>query len=500
MQANKPADILTGRFTFLNNTQNISWCPDWQCKELPKLWQYNLHYFEWLWALDYEDAKTVTLDWIEKHPLIRAQVGWEPYPISLRVMTLCGVFFGKFRLEIEADQKFLHKLCQTIYYQCQWLMGHLEVHLLGNHYFENAAALTFVGSCFDGQAAQSWLDKGLAILKAEIPEQILPDGMHFELSPMYHSRMLYLMAILTASGNKQLIDLAKEPLDRMMQALKYLCHPDGQIALLNDSAFGIYNKPQQLLDYSSKVSDIEQETKVCGAFSLPDAGYYGWGDDKGNYLICDAGKIGPDYIPGHAHADIFSFELSLRGHRVIVDAGVHDYEISELRQYCRGTAAHNTVEINGADQCEMWSAFRIARRGYPKVIKYRYYEDGFELSGWHDGYKRLKGRPEHSRRVIWEGEGKLTVEDEVTSACEVAVRSRVHLHPSCHIEDVREGSIEIAYPGGVFIINYTDQIKVSFEKSLYLAQFGGRVENDCIVFFGLGKDCRLGYSVRHCRD
>ena len=69
----------------------------------------------------------------------------------------------------------------------------------------------------------------------------------------------------------------------------------------------------------------------------------------GHYLVCDAAPIGPDYLPGHAHGDLLSFELSLGGHRVFVDSGVESYEADELRRYCRSTRAHNTVELDGAD-------------------------------------------------------------------------------------------------------------------------------------------------------
>jgi hypothetical protein len=32
-------------------------------------------------------------------------------------------------------------------------------------------------------------------------------------------------------------------------------------------------------------------------------------------LILDVAPVGPDYLPGHAHADTLSFELSLFGQR-----------------------------------------------------------------------------------------------------------------------------------------------------------------------------------------
>lgn len=35
--------------------------------------------------------------------------------------------------------------------------------------------------------------------------------------------------------------------------------------------------------------------------------------------------IGPDYIPGHAHADTFNYELRIDGVPFIVDTGISTY-------------------------------------------------------------------------------------------------------------------------------------------------------------------------------
>ncbi|WP_146661234.1 heparinase II/III family protein [Anaerohalosphaera lusitana] len=495
MQDNKTEHLLNGKFSFVNCTHNIGWMPEWNCEYLPKLWQYNLHYFEWLWALEYEDAKAVVSDWIDSHKLARGQVGWEPYPVSLRLMNWCGVFFSKHRVDIESDGEFTERLWKSFFLQCQWLIKHLEVHLLGNHYFENAAALVFVGSCFEGQSAKKWLDCGLGILHEQIPEQILPDGMHFELSPMYHSRMVYLLAILAATKNRLITELVEEPLERMVDALKKICHPDGQIALLNDSALGIYNEPDQLIEYCGKLLDRDFSQEQCGNFELPNAGYYGWRDKDDNYVICDAGNIGPDYIPGHAHADIFNFELSLGGQRVIIDSGVYDYVESDERRYCRSTAAHNTVEINGLDQCECWGAFRVARRGYPRDIKFQADENGFVLSGNHSGYERVPGGPIHHRAVHWHESGRLKICDRITSKRPVHSISHMHLHSECEIVSFNDHEIIVSYPAGQFLINMSKQSVVSIVNSHYCPRFGIKLKSNVICMTSEGSDIRLAYSL-----
>ena len=484
-QSHCPTDMLEGRFSFLNCEHNVGWPPDWNRCDLPKLWLYHLHYLDYLWSLNYEQAKTLVLDWIAHHPLRKKQVGWEPYPMSLRLMNLCSVFFHKYRTQTETDLAFINQLWTSISLQTWWLTEHLETHLLGNHLFENGAALAFVGSCFSGSAAESWLQVGKRILEREIPEQILGDGMHFERSPMYHCRIVYVLAMLYNTGHSELVNLVTEPLGKSLEALGKLTHPDGQIALLNDSAFAVSNTTGELMAYAQMLlceSNEDVGAAITGPFALPDAGYYGFRDEAGTYLVCDAAPIGPDYIPGHAHADIFSFELSFRGHRVIVDSGVYDYEPNSMRAYCRSTRAHNTLEIEGQDQCEMWAAFRVSRRGYPRDVRWTPTKNGFRLTGWHDGYQRLKGRPKHTRRFGWNGLGKLVIQDQIVASCVQNVVSRIHLHPDCRIGHRNDNGIEVVYPAGRFQISFQGKGKLDLETSLYCPQFGRKVENTALAY------------------
>jgi uncharacterized heparinase superfamily protein len=487
-QGNVTEDIKKGRLTFLNRSEEIGWPPaDWEVPELPKLWQYNLHYFEWLWALDYESTREVILDWTERHTLAKGRVGWESYPTSLRLMNWCGVCFGKFREQTEEDEDFVRQLWRSIFIQAQWLCIHLETHLLGNHLFENGAALAFLGSCFSGNAGQGWLIKGLKILDKEIPEQILPDGMHFERSPMYHIRIAYLLRILRDTEDEKLKSLVEKPITKMQMALELLCHPDGQIALFNDSAFSICNKPIELLG--------QEPTIASDSWALPDAGYYGYRSEDGSYIICDAGLIAPDCIPGHAHGDIFSFELSLKGQRVIVDSGVYDYVPGEMRKYCRSTSAHNTVEINGRDQCEFWSVFRVARRGYPHDIIWKPDADGFCLSGWHDGYKRLPSGPIHHRTIAWGSSKGLEVRDRFKARRSITAVSRLHLHPDCRIISLRNQDALVEYSAGIFKIAFSGQGKLSLEDSFYCPEFGCKVPNIVLAYLFEGKESETVFTL-----
>ena len=95
---------------------------------------------------------------------------------------------------------------------------------------------------------------------------------------------------------------------------------------------------------------------------------------------------------------MFSYELSLDGRRVVVDGGTSTYEAGPERDWVRSTRAHNTVEVAGEDQCEFFAAFRVGRRGRPRDVTASVSAEGLHLAGWHDGYRRLPGRPSTTAR------------------------------------------------------------------------------------------------------
>ena len=485
-QENCAEEMRSGRFRFLQRSETLGWPPRWAQRDMPRLWDYNLHYFEYLWALPFEDGRRLVLDWIERHPLGRGRTGWEPYPISLRSVNWCGYFLGRHRAETQADGEFQRVLWSSLHRQLAWLSKHLESHLLGNHLFENAAALAFCGSCFAGDAAARWLREGLALLGRELPEQVLRDGGHFERSPMYHARITYLLQLLEATGVEQVGSRVAEPLLRMRAALAHFCHPDGDIALLNDSALGISNPP----------SDLVIPEAPSDSFALPDTGYYGARSSQGHYLICDAAPVGPDYQPGHAHADLLAFELSLASRRVIVDAGVFDYEPGPRRDYCRSTAAHNTVEVEGQDQCEFWGAFRVARRAHPREVEWQELAGGgFRLQAAHDGYRRLPGRPLHRRLFRWHGVGLLLVRDRVEASSEISIRSRLHLHPDCEVVELGVSSLRVTQPGGEFRVHFAGPGRLEVERWRYCPRFGVEREGRVLIWSLRGRDVEFGFCV-----
>src|SRR5690606_15807738 len=134
----------------------------------------------------------------------------------------------------------------------------------------------------------------------------------------------------------------------------------------NDSALGLAPAGAALRDYARRLG-LEASAPV-GAFEPLAASGYVRAERGPFVLFCDVGAIGPDYLPGHAHADSLTFELSVRGQRCVVDSGCSTYAAGPERSRQRGTAAHNTVLVDGEDSSEVWGSFRVARRARARDV------------------------------------------------------------------------------------------------------------------------------------
>ena len=383
------------RLRFLSAERALEDC-GWDQPEVERLWRYNLHYFDDLNALGAASRRgwqrQLVSRWLADNPPPQG-TGWEPYPLSLRVVNWVKWFLAG----EAADAACL----QSLAVQTRWLGRRLERHLLGNHLFANAKAMVFAGLFFDGDEARSWLDAGLAIIGQELPEQFLADGGHFERSTLYHALgledLLDLINVIRAQAPAEsaarllLPDLTRRA-NAMLHWLRCMSHPDGGIALFNDAADGIAPGNAELEAYADRLGVSAERPPAEGLTDLMPSGYVRAARGPAVALM-DAAPIGPDYLVGHAHADTLAFELSLHGRRVVVNGGTSCYGLGTQRLRERGTGWHSTVQIGDADSSEVWSGFRVGRRAR---ISARQLE-GWVVNASHDGWRALPGAPVHSR-------------------------------------------------------------------------------------------------------
>ena len=439
----RPPSLIGPRaFDLLNDTHELAANRPWRVADASRLWNYHLNYFDDLVSRDFEDRRKWHLDlirdWIGENP-VGVEPAWEPYPISRRIVN----WIKSDLTEPILDRKALDSLAL----QARYLSGCCEHHLQGNHLWVNGKALVFAGLFFDGRCEQGeaaqWLAAGFKIAARQFAEQVRPDGSHFEQSPMYHALMvedaLDLINIGRAFGWQE-PEMWVSTINLMLDYLVAATHPDGEIALFNDAALNVALLPRELCDYGRRLG-FEVLTELRDGSDLrrfPDSGLVRI--EKGPWtLLADTGPIGPDYIPGHAHADSLTFELSVGHQRLIVDTGTGVYSPGTERSYQRSTAAHNTVRVDGVDSSEVWDSFRVARRAKPIGLAKISSADGHVVcTAGHDGYTRLPGRVIH-KRTFRVDSGSISIEDDVAGQGTHDLELRLHFHPDVVLEKGEEG-------------------------------------------------------------
>lgn len=474
--------VMTGArcFQFLGETGHLD-KDGWDSPHRTKLWQYNLHYFDDLNAARRAERSVrhsdLIADWIAHNPP-GLGVGWEPYPTSLRIVNWVKRALAGYALSDAAR----HSLAV----QARWLMRRLEWHLLGNHLFANAKALFFAGLYFEGPEGAAFRAKGTRILERELAEQILPDGGQFERSPMYHALaledMLDLVNLLGAYKTAlspcevALAEACNAHVPAMQSWLETMSHPDGGIGFFNDAAFGVAADNTELFAYATRLG-IARPPISHPAIHLADSGYGRLAVGPA-VLIADMAPVGPDYLPGHAHADTLSFELSVFGQRLLVNSGTSVYGSGTERLRQRGTSAHNTVTVAGQNSTEVWGGFRVARRARVGSASVVDTEGTLVARASHDGYRRLPGSPAHAR--TWQlSPTSLTVKDIVRPAHPAV--ARFHLHPDTIAEQSspRKGAVSLA--GGQKIRWQAEAASVSLEPSTWHPCFGESRASQCLV-------------------
>ncbi len=483
-----PSLTAAGHFVFLHAEGDLE-KDGWDGPGQEKLWRYNQHYFDDLNAHGAASRapwhQALLTDWIRRNPPASG-TGWESYPTSLRIVnwikwSLAGG---------AADAAFLDSLAT----QTRWLSRRLETHLLGNHLFVNAKALVFAGHYFSGDEAARWRRTGHELLRREIPEQILPDGGQFERSPMYHALayedMLDLYNIercfATDAGGPD----GHQRLVRMASWLHAMSHPNGELALFNDTAEGIAPSVQELDAYAQRLG-LEPPPDPH-TVHLDDSGYIRL--EKGRAVaLFDVGPVGPDYLPAHAHADTLSLELSLGGTRVLVNSGTSLYAEGPERSRQRGTAAHNTVLVDGQDSSEVWSSFRVARRARPLNVRLEQQADVQRASAAHDGYARLPGKPVHVRNLTLTP-GGCVVEDRLEGGFRHA-QSRFHFHPDVVVSADAQGHQGLCRLPDGDAVRWRSQGASSarVEASTWHPVFGAAIPNQCLILDWSDRQCTVEF-------
>ncbi len=448
---------------------------DWDLsQEEYRLVCFKINSFRWL--LDLSDAYKYTGnsayikkgfefidDWHQRNGTVISGDKWNPYVIAERIMNWIG-FCSEYCVMQNKD---ISLYAGWIYEQARELNVSLEYHLAANHLLSEGKALLAAGVFLKDSG---FYKSGKKLLDKEFKAQFLSDGGHYERSISYHVESLQqyfeALVILTICQDSEASDFA-EMMKEPYRYLNGMIGVSGEIPLFNDAAYDypFYNAADFLatsgMIYKSSptngkigeyyrrwnITDFKKENIDWKARDLYEStGYMHHkikvGKDEYSFFF-DAGDGGPDSNLGHAHADALGILLSGLEKNILTDSGVFTYKPGLERDHCRATRAHNTIEIDGKNSAEIWGAFRVAKRGHSKILKYEQSKDFLHIRASHDGYGRcLKSQTVHIRDIVI-AESQIIIRDSISGKYGHKAVSRFHIGPKCTVNQADSNTCDI---------------------------------------------------------
>ena len=429
---------------------------DWSFEDYGMLWTYNLNYFDWLNQADMSKEQGIeTLSQFYATHAEKNLIILNPYPTSLRIINIAK-FISKW--DIKEDWLYYQLLSDL-----KFLSGRLEYHLLANHLLENAFAL-YIGGLITSQKV--FIRKGKKLLLAELKEQILNDGMHYERSSMYHliilERLLDAFNFAIRTKDDLVSELKKYTIKMTGLAMnwQYL----DRIPMMQDSAYDIALSVPVLLDYSKSLLGKEYPSKPN---ELQDSGYKNI-KSRDLRLIANVGSIGPSYQPAHAHSDELGFELFYLNHPLVVNTGVSTYDKNEIRAKERSSYSHNCVSIKNKNLSDIWSGFRVGKRAIVTSKSEPYVINASCKSELIEILRKFEMRPTG-----------LIIEDRVRVNNGEPTQGCLHIHPDIELQKLDSFVFKAS---DILISIFTDKDEVRIEDYTYCKGYNNRVPAKKLVY------------------
>jgi hypothetical protein len=409
--------------------------------------------------------------------------------VALRLLGWSAVWQLLGRETIEKHADFRDRWLKSVYQHAQFIRGWLSLHSsANNHLIGEAAGLFVAGLAWPHwPAAREWLAAGKEILEREALAQNAPDGVNREQAVWYQQFVLDLLvtALLAGKANRQWFSADYESrIEVMMDFIASIMDAGGNVPMIGDaddgraSSFipGNESSPYKSLlalgailfkrgDFKLKAGALDdhgrwllgpaadaefaaldiEKTRLPLRQAFPEGGYFVLGCEFDTpdeiRLLADAGPLGYRSIAAHGHADALAFTLSVGGEEFFIDPGTYAYHTQERwRQYFRGTAAHNTLRIDGLDQSVPGGNFMWLRHARSACSLWLSSADQDSFEGWHDGYMRLEDPVKHRRLIqVHKKARRVLIEDTLEMEDEHDVELFFHCSEHCRVEPLPEG-------------------------------------------------------------
>ncbi|MDB5821778.1 MAG: heparinase II/III-like family protein [Herminiimonas sp.] len=390
----------------------------------------------------------------------------------------------------EEGMRFKESWLNSIYRHCHFIAGHLSRHSsANNHLFGELSGLYIAALTWPcWKESDKWQAMAANELEQEAQRQNYSDGVNREQAIYYQHQvadmMLHCWLVGRANGTG-LSPAFAVMLERLLEFIAAMMDYAGNVPSIGDADDGLFVKwslraewsPYRSLlatgaalfdrpDFKRKAGQfddksrwllgdtaaeryewIENVSRPASRSSFPEGGYFVLGDgfdtSEEIKLVADAGPLGYLSLAAHGHADALAFTLSVGGNPFLIDPGTYAYHTREIwRSYFRGTAAHNTVRVDGVDQSEPGGNFMWLRKAQGLCEAWETNKEMDRFIGSHNGYRRLRDPVLHRREIEFDkAQREIRIRDTLICHGMHHVEFHWHFGANCKVETTADGVI-----------------------------------------------------------
>jgi hypothetical protein len=391
---------------------------------------------------------------------------------------------------LEENPDFRARWLTSVYQHCEFIRGWFTLHASAGHRLIGEAAGLFVAALTwpHWRESRGWAATAKSILEREALAQTAPDGVNREQSAWVQQLVLELLVLCLLAGkaNGQWFSADYESrIEAMLDFLASIMDAGGNVPAFGDADDGLVlplspiqsSSCRSLLatgailfkrgDFKLKAGRLDERSRwLLGAAAerefaeldtektrlplrqaFPEGGYFviGCGFDRPDEIrvLADAGPVGYRRSAAHGHADALAFTLSIGGREFLIDPGTYAWHAQQAwRRYFRGTAAHNTLRVDGVDQSEPRCRFAWKRKARAGCSLWLSSPEKDSFEGWHDGYMRLDDPVKHRRLIeLDKAARRLRVEDTLEMEEEHDLELFFHFSELCRVDPIAGGFV-----------------------------------------------------------